>query len=54
LIPATAGDHFVVGEALVQWFLKFGMSLMHMSDQGSHFNDKIIKEFNKILQINHV
>jgi transposase InsO family protein len=26
---------------------------MHVSDQGSHFKDKVIKEFNRILKINH-
>jgi hypothetical protein len=26
---------------------------MHVSDQGSHFKDTVIKEFNRILQINH-
>jgi hypothetical protein len=49
-IPAIAVDHFVVA---VQWYLRFGMSLMHVSDQGSHVKDEFIKEFNRILQINH-
>ena len=49
LIPATAADYFVVADALVQWYSRFGMPLMHVSDQGSHFKDKVIKEFNRIL-----
>jgi hypothetical protein len=27
--------------------------LMHASDQESHFKHKVIKEFNRILQVNH-
>ena len=53
LISATAADHFAVADALVQWYSRFGMPLMHVSDQGSHCKDKVIKEFNRILQINH-
>jgi hypothetical protein len=53
LIPGTASDHFLVADALVQWYSRFGMPFMHVSDQGSHFQDKVIKEFNGILQINH-
>ena len=29
------------------------MPSMHVSDQGSHFKDKVIQEFNRILQIKH-
>jgi hypothetical protein len=53
LIPATAADHFVVFDALLQWYSRFGKPLMHVSEQGSHFKDKVIKEFNRILQMKH-
>jgi hypothetical protein len=43
----------VVDDAVVQWYSRFRVPLMHVSDQGSHFKDKVIKEFNRILQINH-
>ena len=46
LIPATAADHFVVADALVQWYSRVGMRLMHLIDQGSHFKDEVIKAFN--------
>jgi hypothetical protein len=44
LIPATAANHFVVAAALVQCYSRFDVP---------HFKDKVIKEFNLILQINH-
>ena len=47
LIPDLAAD------ALVQSNSRFGMPSMHVSDQGSHFKDKVIKKFHRILQINH-
>jgi transposase InsO family protein len=53
LIPATAADHFMVADALVQWYSRIGMPLIHVSDHRSHFKDKVIKELNGILQINH-
>jgi transposase InsO family protein len=43
----------MVADALVQWVSRFSMPLLHISDQGSHFKEKVIKEFNRILQINH-
>jgi hypothetical protein len=43
LISATGANHFVVADALVQWYSRFGMPLMDVSDQGSHFKDKVIK-----------
>jgi hypothetical protein len=52
LTPVTAADHFVVADALVQWYSSFGMLSMHVSDQKSHFKDKVIKEFNRNLRIN--
>ena len=42
-IPATAANHFAVADALIQWYSRFGMPLMDVSDQGSHFKDKVIK-----------
>jgi transposase InsO family protein len=53
LIPATAGDHFVVADSLVQWYPSFGKVLMYVSDQGSCFKDNIIKEFHRVLKIKH-
>ena len=53
LIPATDADRPMVGDAFVQWYSRFGMLLMHVSDQGSHFKNKVIKKFNYILEISH-
>ena len=39
--------------ALVQWYSRFGMLLNYVNYQGFHLKDKVIKEFNAILQINH-
>jgi len=43
----------MVADALVQWYSRIGMPLIHVSDHRSHFKDKVIKELNGILQINH-
>jgi len=51
LIPATAADHCVDVDALVPWHLRFRMHLMHVSGQGSHLKDKVIKGLNVILQL---
>ena len=52
-IPATAANHFAVADALIQWYSRFGMPLIHVSDQRYHFKHKVVKKFNRILQINH-
>jgi hypothetical protein len=33
LIPATAADHFLVADALMQWYSMFGMLLIHVNDR---------------------
>ena len=40
MVPADAASHFVVADALVDWYSRFGMPSMHVSDPGSHFKDK--------------
>ena len=43
----------MVADTLAKWYSRFGIPLMHVGDQGSHFKDKVIEELNRILQINH-
>ena len=43
----------MVVDALVQCYSRFGMPSMHVSEQRSHFKDKVIKEFTRVLEINH-
>ena len=53
LISAASPDLFAVADALMDWYFRFGAPTNHVSDQGSHFKDKVIKEFNRILEVNH-
>jgi len=43
----------VVVDALDQWNSRFEMHLKHLSEQGSRFKDKPIKEFNHLQRIDH-
>ena len=42
-IPASAADHCVVSDALLQRYSRFGMPFMHVSDQGSHLKTKSLR-----------
>ena len=53
LVPDDEANHSVLADALVDWYSWFGMPSIHVSDQGSHFRDRVSQEFNRILQIKH-
>jgi transposase InsO family protein len=53
LILRTSPDHFTVADSLMDCYKRFGVPKTLVSDQGSHFVDKILKEFNRILQARH-
>jgi hypothetical protein len=53
MIPFSSPDHFVVAEALIDWYKRFCLSQYLVSDQGNHCKDQSLKEFYRILQTNH-
>ena len=53
LIPSVDATHHVVVEALLDWFSRFGFAQMHISDRGSHFKNKVVKELNRRLGTSH-
>ena len=44
LIPAENADHLAVVKALLNWFARFGVAHIHVSDRGSHFKNKVMEE----------
>ena len=53
LIACESAHHFVVVEALLNWFKRFGIVYQHVSDQGSHFKNKVMDELCSRLHIAH-
>ena len=44
LISCEAADHYTVVDGLMNWFTRFGIVYQHVSDQGSHFKNKVVQE----------
>ena len=42
LISCREEADFVVSEALLDWYKRFGLALYHVSDQGAHFKNRIV------------
>ena len=53
LTHAAAANHFVVVEALLAWYSRNGLVLKHVSDQGSHFKNSVLKLLNSRLGTEH-
>jgi len=53
LIPCLEATAFVVAEALLDWYKRFGLALYHTSDQGTHFKNQVISELNRLMQTEH-
>ena len=53
LIPCKKADHFAVVDALLDWYKRFGVVKTHVSDNASHFKEKVIKELNRELGTTH-
>lgn len=53
LYPAISPDHEVVVDSLLNWYSLFGISLIHISDRGSHFKNKVITSLNERLRVKH-
>lgn len=51
LVLASAADHFVVADALLSWHSRYGSAEIHISDQGTHFTAMVIKELQRLLNI---
>jgi hypothetical protein len=49
LIPSKLRDHITVAEALLEWYADFGAPMVHISDQGSHFKNSVIKELHRLM-----
>jgi len=47
LIPSSSPDHFVMADAFMDWYTRFGLPQYLVSDQRSHFTDQTLKEFNR-------
>ena len=53
LVPCKKADHFAVVDALLDWYKRFGVVKTHVSDNASHFKEKVIKELNRELGTTH-
>jgi transposase InsO family protein len=53
VIPCETPDAEVVIKSLLRWYSLLGISLVHISDQGSHFKNKVIAELNRRLATKH-
>jgi hypothetical protein len=47
LIPCRKATAFVIAEALLDWYKRFGLALYHVSDQGTH------SELNRLIHTEH-
>jgi len=54
LAPSTSPDHFALADSLMECYKGFGVPKTLISDQGSHFVDKTLKELNSMQQKKHI
>jgi hypothetical protein len=52
-VPCKTADALTTANALVHCFAEFGMVLTWVSDQGSHFKNKVIKELRQLTRGQH-
>ncbi len=53
LTPCEIPNAEVVVKALLKWYSLFGIALVHVSDQGSHFKNVVVRELNRRLSTKH-
>ena len=53
MTPCETPTGEVVAKALLRWYGLFGVSLCHVSDQGSHFKNKVVSELNRRMATKH-
>ena len=51
--PCASPTSDVVVESLLSWYSLFGVATCHVSDQGSHFKNAVVKELNRKLTTKH-
>ena len=53
LIPSNTADAEVVVESLLNWFSRFGVVPIWVSDQGTHFKNTVMKELARRMKCKH-
>jgi RNase H-like domain found in reverse transcriptase/Reverse transcriptase (RNA-dependent DNA polymerase)/Integrase zinc binding domain/Integrase core domain/Aspartyl protease len=53
LVPCKAATAVSTAEALVSWFAEFGVVVTWVSDQGSHFKNRVIAELRQLTRGHH-
>lgn len=53
LVPSCSADAEVVVESLLNWFSRFGMVPIWISDQGTHFKNVVMKELSRRMKTKH-
>jgi hypothetical protein len=53
LVPCRTADAAATVEALIRWFVVFGVVLLWKSDRGSHFNNEVVRRVQKELKAKH-
>jgi hypothetical protein len=54
LIPSKVCDHVTVAEAILAWwYADFRFPCIHVSDQGSHFKNSVIRELHRLADSKH-
>ena len=53
LVLCNSPDHFHVVDALLDWSSRYGMPLIHISDQGTHFKNKVCAELERLYGVRH-
>jgi hypothetical protein len=53
LVNARSADHYVVADALLEWYSMFGFPETYVSDQGSHFRKQVLKELERLTGSTH-
>ncbi|KAF1314579.1 hypothetical protein FI667_g16581, partial [Globisporangium splendens] len=52
-IPADSASSLTAAEAVLDWYKRFGMPGMWMSDNGSHFKNQLMEELSQRFRVNH-
>jgi transposase InsO family protein len=53
LFPCRSADSFVVADALIDWFKRFGTPKVFVSDQGSHFKNRLLSSIADVIGASH-
>lgn len=53
LFPFESSDASSTVDAIMEWFSSFGVVIQWASDQGSHFKNEFVAEFNEKLRGSH-